>query len=285
MRKIDAFFRKIIFHPDPVKRTLVTLIYCGIGIYFNFFVLQVFCRPVPYAAAMCVAFFLSILVFPFVNSGWLKGFLYFFIGTGVPICVYCMLFLGGPLLIGYIGFALLILFFGGGLLAFIPFYLLAHIRRYYKTAGRTYRIVFKSGIFIPLVVLAVYLFNFKAYLSVADKMHNRSVSKDEIISALPSNYFTERLLGLCWKYHTNLEFINDGWRPPLHDPFLVIAISVFNFPFHSTDAKWPNYNTEAIKYYHRKFPERPLKESCPCSYSHDGVGYLSDPLDSVEVKH
>ncbi len=287
MRKIRAVLKTIVFHPDPIARLKITLAYCGIGVYTNFFILQVFCMPVLYAAVMCVIFFFAILVFPFVKVNWVKNGLYFLLGTGVPICVYCIMFLGDPhkRMANYIGFILEILLLGAGLLAFIPFYLLFHILKYYKEADRSGKMLLLLGISLPMIALGVYLFNLGAYFKLQDNIAKHSVNVDDYISRLPNNYFTERELGLCWKYHTNLEYINDGWRPPLHDPFVVIGIWLMpliaprGIPVFTISS-----DKESIKFYHRKFPERPLKECCPCSYSHDGKRYLSDPFDSIPGK-
>jgi len=288
MRKFIRFLKKVSFHPNPNIRFLITLVYCGIGIYVNFFCLQVFCMPVMYAAIMCIAFFIAILVFPFVEVKVLKTILYFLLGMGVPICIYCILFLAGPLLVNYIGFLLEILLLGAGLLAFIPFYLLRHIYLYYRQAAVFDKRSLRAGILLPLIALCIYLFNFHSYLAMADKLQNQSTTTEEFVSKLPNSYFTERILGLHWKYHTRLSYIYDGWRPPLHDPFLIVGLWVnphryfYGFPRNSL---WPTYNDfrrDAMKYYHRMFPQRPLKVLCPCSYSHDGREYLSNNLDNFD---
>ncbi len=293
MRRFFAFLKKVSFHPNPKTRFLITLVYCGIGIWANFFLLQVFCMPVMYARVMCIAFFITILIFPFVKTLWLKTVLYFLLGMGVPICVYCILFLGGgfnPLatITIYLFYILTIIFLGAGLLALIPFYLLRQIYFYYKNADFRGKQFFKAGMFLPIIILAVYLIIFRFFLSKAIDIQIKCATTDEFVDSLPKNYFTERILGLCWKYHTRIDLC-DGWRPPLHDPFLVISLWVNPTPFfhnYNEPDLWPVYNSEAIKYYHRKFPERRLKESCPCSYSNDGKEYLSDPLDStVSVRH
>ena len=277
-------FRKFIFHPDRKIRTIITAIYCGAGIFANFFIFQVFCMPVSYAAGMCLAFFAAVLLFPHVDNKIARVGLYFLLGTGVPICLYCTLFLmtGNWGVLNFLLFTLAILFFGIGLLGFIPFYLLLHISRYFKKAATGGKCIMLAGMILPFVALVIYLHAYRSFFVSVQEIERNSSSMDEFITHLPSGYFTERRLGLCWKYHTNVEFVNDGWRPPLHDPFLVIAIW---FPSDMIEQKqrdfWPVYMQDAIKYYHQKFPDRPLKESCPCSYSHDGIGYLQDNFDSI----
>jgi len=284
MRRFIGFVKKVTFHPDPVVRLIITLVYCGVGIFVNFFCLQVFCMPVLYARVLCTAFFVAILLYPFVKANWIKIPLCFLLGTGVPISVYCIFFLGGPLLLNYIGFVLEILLLGAGLLAFIPFYLLRHIRIYYRQANVLGRRIIMVGVYTPLVALCIYMYLFNRYAVKAGQIAKSVNSTEELVNQLPKNYFTERILGLHWKYHTSLSYIYDGWRPPLHDPFFLVA-RWFNF-FSSTnfyEPPWPWYNEEAVKFYHRKFPDLPIRENCPCSYCRDGIQYLGpvEGLDSV----
>ncbi len=293
MRKLFRFLKKITFHPDSKIRLRITLIYCGIGVFANFFMLQVFCMPVLYAAAMCIAFFSAVTVLPFIKAGYARGVLYFFLGTGVPICIYCICFLGDPydFMSNYLFYLVAIIFLGLGLLAFIPFYLLRHIYVYYRAAEILGKRAIKAGIFIPLIALGVYLLTFQYWLRASDKIEAASHSKQEFVSRLPGNYFTERILGLHWKYHTSMELVYDGWRPPMHDPMLVIALWLhpdvlyhephrqslhFYHPFSQPENKslWPDYNEEAVKYYRRKFPELPLRMWCPCSCNAYGLQYL-----------
>jgi len=279
----------------------ITIIYLGIGVYVNFFVLQVFCVPVFYAACIWVAFFVAITMLPFVKKNILKWLCYFFSGTGVFICSYCILFLGGPFLLGYVLYFLFILFLGAGLLAFIPIYFLVHIRMYYKQALEIERKILIAGIIAPFVALAIYLVSFYNYSNKIHLLSTRSKNKNEFFQNIPKTYFTERYLGLHWKYHTCLEAIDDGWRPPLHDSFLNITLWLggsrlmhSNHPYFENSTWWPRdrfdfdknsywpvYNEESIKYYHRVFPEMALKENCPCSYCRNGLEYLSAILDSV----
>jgi len=291
MRKLAAFCKKIVFHPDPIKRTIITFIYCGVGIFFNFFVLQVFCMPVMYASVMCIVFYIALLAFPFIHNKVLKTIACFLLGTGVPICIYCAWFLasGNGGVFNYVFFFFAILLLGAGLLGFIPFYLLLHIRRYYKAAVPIGRRSILAGVVVPFVALAIYLSAFRSYLVSTISIQDNVATKDEFVRRLPNSYFTERILGLCWKYHTCIDFVYDGWRPPLHDPFLIIGLTYCSpAVFHhsnTADNFWPVYYWEAIKYYHRKFPGRRLKENCPCSYSRDGKDYLTDPLDSALGAH
>jgi hypothetical protein len=90
------------------------------------------------------------------------------------------------------------------------------------------------------------------------------------VASLPANYFTERLLGIGFKYHTQLEFVYDGWRPPLHDPFLNLGLWLY------ADSSYPFPELSRIKYHSLLFPGIPLKVNCPCSYMKDGATYLEE---------
>ena len=87
---------KFFFHPNIRKRTLITSILCGLALFCNFFVLQIYCRPVNYAAAMCSAFFAAIVLMPFLHQKYIRSAAYLLIGSGIPICLYCIIFLADP---------------------------------------------------------------------------------------------------------------------------------------------------------------------------------------------
>jgi len=166
---------------------------------------------------------------------------------------------------GYLVFAALIFLFGIGLLAFIPFYLLWHIYQYYHAANKLQKSLFAIGAVLPFLALAVYLPVFgKNYRSFEESVNANSVE------TLAPNYFSERLMGIGFKYHTKLEYLNDGWRPPLHDPFLNMGLWVY------ADSYYPFSSLKRQGYYKLLFPNLKLRTRCPCSYSYDGMGYFRE---------
>ncbi len=282
-------FIKIIFDPEPKKHLFALLFYCGTGIFINFFAMQVFCMAVAYAAIMCIAFFIAIASFPFIKSKIIKGIAYFLLGTGVPISLYCIVFLADPYsgFTNYIYFTLEILLAGLGLMAYIPFYLLIQIFLYFRSAKTSGKLLVAAGAIIPFIALYVYLFNLKIYIGQVAEIAKTVHSKDEFYSKLPRNHYTERLLGLDWKYHTRLCYICDGWRPPLNDPFLIIGL--WCEPLMAAHHKNEPTNkymraslSESIYYYKKLFPHQPLKVKCPCSYNSSGKEYLSVNMDSLQ---
>lgn len=269
MKRTFSFFKKLFFHPDRRKRLFISLLYCGLGVYANFFLFQVFCLPVIQAVVSCLLFLAAVLVLPFVKNHWWRKLVYFFVGTGVPICLYCIWFLMDTwdvqhaIVYYFFVYLLLGLFFGIGLLAYIPVYLLYHIYRYFNVATMHERLAQIAGCVLPFVILLFYLDAFRKQYY----LFKEAVTYNKVVN-LPANYFTERLLGIGFKYHTQLEFVYDGWRPPLHDPFLNIGLWIY------ADSSYPFKKLNRIKYYRMLFPAIPLKVNCPCSYTTDGTTYL-----------
>jgi hypothetical protein len=271
MKRFLAFFKRIAFHPDPVYRTVITVLYCGMGLVANFFLFQVFCVPVIHAVIACILFFIAVAFLPFISHRTVKLLAYFLLGIGIPVCLYCIWFLMdfwedyNPILYYILMYLLLALFFGLGLLAYIPVYLLYHIYRYYRLGNRPQRIALISGCVLPFIALSIYLLEFKKQY----KLFEAAVASEKI-ETLDRNYFTERLLGIGIKYHARLEFTYDGWRPPMHDPFLNLGIWLYAGSF------YPHRDIDRIHYYKLLFPNIPLKLNCPCSYMKDGATYLTD---------
>ncbi len=101
---------------------------------------------------------------------------------------------------------------------------------------------------------------------------------------IPRNYMTERMLGMHFKYH--LSFCElDGWRPPLHDPSIVVAVWL-TAPFRA-DLDWRGMTRlgsrhgttlfdERIAAYKTLFPDRPIRMDCSCAKSYRKF-YMNDP--------
>ena len=87
------------------------------------------------------------------------------------------------------------------------------------------------------------------------------------------NPMTERILGMHFRYHTRI-CIFDGWRPPLHDPAMVIGMRL-------TGDKDPldGMSLETrLQLYHEVYPSLPVKNHCACSKESKEYGYFDDYL-------
>lgn len=222
----------------------------------------------------------AVVLMPYVKNRFMKPVFYFLLGIGVPVCLYCAWFFSNPwdgvikgLIVYLVADILLGIFFGLSWFAYIPFYLLYHIYRYFLQANKLCKVVLISGIIIPFVMLTVYLKAFRQHYVLFERACQTAKTDDEFLKQLPANYFIERLLGIGFKYHTALDYWDDGWRPPIHDPFLNIGLWVFAnsyYPYRVLDRRY---------YYKRLFPNEPLKADCPCSYMNDGRTYLNPDWD------
>ncbi len=264
MYKLARLLKALSYHPNIKYRTAITIVFTGIGLYVNYFRLQVFCQPVLWASLYMGIFLTVLIIFPFVKDTFVKKILYFILGAGTLCCLYCIIFLADPWehFTGYIYYTLLILLFGAGLLAFLPVYYLLHVLNYMQQGSATDKRIFICGILMPLIPLFIYLNEFSAHYKVIN-----SAIKSNNITLIPADRISERILGIGFKYHTKIEYLYDGWRPPIHDPFLNIGLWIFGdsyYPFH------------AILYYKQVFPELPIQANCVCAYTKDGMSYLKD---------
>lgn len=267
---MKPLIRNFLFHPDKKTRAVIVFVYTAIALYANFFMFQVFCVPVTWAAWYCLVFILALLLYPFIKSRIVSCFAAFVLGAGVLPCIYCIVFLSDPWahFTGYAGLTLWVLFAGIGLLAYLPIYLLVPIMVYFKQGNILCRLCIVAGAVIPLLPLLLYLKSFNAELS----RFNSLCQREELFSyrSLPKSQYVEQFLGIGYKYHTRLEYIYDGWRPPVHDPFLNIGLWIYS------DTFYPCKNLKRRKYYKLIFPERELQMSCPCSYMNDGMTYFDE---------
>jgi len=86
---------------------------------------------------------------------------------------------------------------------------------------------------------------------------------------------TERLAGTLFKYHNYIETY-DGWRPPLHDPWVNVSLWLRGgqqFEKAGVREVNPLLVADQVGLYHRLFPHLPLKAACVCAYTHDGLQY------------
>ncbi len=270
MKQFIGLFKIILFHPNRKKRAIITLLYAAIALYANFFMLQVFCWPVDWAAWYCIVFVLTLLIYPFAGNSIARNLSAFVLGAGVLPCVYCIVFLASPagILKAYIGYALLILLFGGGFLAYFPSYLLWQVVMYFRQGEMSGRLCMLTGLIASLIPLLLYLQSFRQEFSKFTRLCAESNAFR--YEQLAKNEYTEQLLGIGIKYHTQLEFIYDGWRPPMHHPFLNIGLWLYS------DTHYPCKELNRKKYYKLVFPEKSLQMSCPCSYMDDGLTYFNE---------
>lgn len=250
---------------------------------------QVFCKPVAWATAVLVVAMVPVITYNLFRERITKGrsLVFFLFGIAACICVYCILFIGLTNLIalpaGVLGKPI-------ALLAYLPHFLMIQILHHRsRTIERSSRRSFLAGVAL-CVASSIFM---TAWFRIEHRAVEAAIADPECYSAdIGPNYMTERMLGMHFKYHTALNLF-DGWRPPLHDPFIVTAIWL-NYPFMDSPTArkfranllrgggpffrmgpWNLSNRIAV--YKRVFPERPIRQECSCAKDYSKM-YFDDPL-------
>jgi hypothetical protein len=252
---------------------------------------QVFCRPVAWATVVLVLAFAPLVTYNLIRDRLGRGrkVVLFLFGIAACICLYCIVFLSylnivGLLSLVFIPFELLRNgHFGAPLvlpLASLPIFFSIQLLviTLGRGATRLDRKHFGMGVGLCLAFALVMTAWFNLHYSVVRNAWIANSTEE-----VPRNYMTERMLGMHFKYH--LSFCEyDGWRPPLHDPSIVVAVWL-TAPFRSDlnydglmpgKYRWTYHLDERIAAYKAVFPELPLRQSCSCAMRYRR-SYLNDP--------
>jgi hypothetical protein len=238
---------------------------------------QAFCRPVLWAAITLIIAFVPVIIYARERDRLLqrRTLVFFLFGIAACICVYCMLFMGRMTL-----FLPLLMFMRPyAIFGLLPYFLLIQILYHTFTTSGSIK-PFVSAVFLCILFAAGMATWFDRHF---DRV--QEVLKDPDKSALvPANYMTELMLGMHVKYHISF-CAYDGWRPPLHDPSIVVA-AWLNVPFHPDphrqsyqgDSVCPAplfYGGQRIEAYKRVFPNNAIWQSCSCALDYSGE-YFKD---------
>jgi len=250
---------------------------------------------VTWAAIILIVFCLAFLVFPFLTKQTkILGFIVAICGLGIFISVYILLFADFEYLIFVtinIPIILLLHFF----LRFIkrklhtnifdalyfypaviltPFLLIFQLWIYYKSLQKKQRLLFFTTPFLTLVIALVFTFQMNSIIKKISTAQNKEMELRQIIKNPINNYLTELILGAHWKYHTEICSF-DGWRPPFHDPILVIAKKIL-FPsklfgegtgiqFYYVVSVQGKDTTSTLQLYKKLYPNNPTTFNCACA--------------------
>lgn len=231
---------------------------------------QAFCRPTTWATFFLIICFLNVALYPLITEKTKLFYISNFInGLSFGIFTYCIIFLG------HINFLSIfaILFFGMGLVTFIPYFFV--IQLFYKSLfgykNILTKVLFCLGILSFVLTALFFNYQYKTALVSIDRFKKSNYTQ------LDKNFMTEKILGMYFKYHTEIcEY--DGWRPPLHDPALVIG-QWFNGrqdPLSPDGKSWLDLS-KRIQLYKKFFPDEKVKLSCSCASEYSS-NYHNDPL-------
>ncbi len=295
MLRFAAWLRRLALFFEPVRRYLpwLNIMLAVLAWITNTYWIQGFCQPVPWASAALIAGTTAFLVWPWlmnVNAGLRYGAL-FLQGLFFTTCLYCAWFMEeGYHLLGLLFFWLIL-----PALVWLPvFFGMQVLRRVNRAALTGKWLAFGLGVFSLSPVLWWADAQYREMQNVLGSMPLRERKTiANLVRVLPRTYMLERVAGATWRYHTSAEFILDGWRPPLHDPLLVICQELhWHDDFYKRDQeyRYPLALNDRIKegnnyvwhedfvyhrtqLYHQLFPANPIKPDCVCAHNNDGESY------------
>jgi hypothetical protein len=259
MKKIITFIR------EPKRLSMLNIALLLWAVLLNAF-FTVFCIPVDWAILVLMLCGLTTALTPILVLHFPKERALLSFTNGITCCIsiYCICFMEGNIL----GGVLLIIFFGVGFAALMPYFLIGQTLWYhlYKPQQNLERLAFLMAI---AFCISICFYAKNAYKIAMDNIVTMEQSNYE---TLQTDYMTERILGMHFIYHTRLD-LYDGWRPPQHDPLMVIGMRLNgDIDPLKIDLK------ERLRLYKKFFPNRPYKMRCSCQDSQGAGFYHTDKL-------
>lgn len=231
------------------------------------YVYQAFCLPTVWAGIVFAIACISTVVLPHtrkLNEDWqtVVGFL---AALSAGVWLYCTLFLGEMHLLMLITLWIQPL----TLLTWLPLFLFAQCfwQGLIKSPHPRRVLGFSVGATLCLV-FCIRAYSWYGYHASALRVG--MMTND--FEGIKRDYMSEKIIGIGFLYH--LKFcIYDGWRPPLHEPLLVVGYWLHRDgdPLRGMPLR------RRIALYQSLFPETPLPYPCPCALSYSEQ-YFRDSL-------
>ena len=235
----------------------------------NEYWIQGFCQPVEWAAWALALSTGAFLLWPWGRQ--VRGLNYLLallMGVHLAVCIYCVLFSVGDLVM-----ALFLFFLVLPLLLWVPVVFgVQAVGRMVRSHSRGLQTVFLIG---ACALLPVQWWAEQQYRAIEAAVATLPPSQRHTAAALarvvPRTYMAERLAGALFKYHNYAEMQFDGWRPPLHDP--LVNVSLWLHGAHGGNPLVVGAIDEQAAFYHQLFPALPIKADCTCNQTDDGNSY------------
>ena len=247
MKKIWQSLHK---HSDKNRHYIIpvlNIILIAISIWLNTTYNGGFCVFVPWAMAVQIVCFVNMVTFTWLEQTPLWRFNAFLCGISTGVFFYWVIFSEGWVL-------------------FFPVSILFIFLLVWRNVKHPVRKQSKPWYFAGITVCVVFaIVSAILFSSAAKKVKNGEYDT--------KNPMTERILGMHFRYHTRI-CIYDGWRPPLHDPAMVMGMRL-------TGDKDPleGMTLETrLQLYHVIYPELPVKNHCACSKESKRYHYFDDYL-------
>lgn len=246
---------------------------------------QIFCQPVLWAKFLILIIFIWLIILPKIIDRYSLNLV--MLGLLLFISIYLLAFGSSEYFIFalsnsviYLPLYFLSLFlnkkfktqkFGflnlyGFLILFLPLILIQSIFYLRKSLSKKTLLI----LIIPFIFLGL------AYYGTFKSQIIKELIKNEDYKALveirenkTDEYLLELIMGAGWKYHTDICLL-DGWRPPFHDPSIVVIRFVESLNHNYDHSKGPYlYKKDNSKYSYNKykivFPEKPVRFDCKCA--------------------
>ncbi len=247
MKKFRSFLHN---HSDKNWHYIVPvldIILIAISIWLNTTYNGGFCVFVPWAMAVQIVCFVNLATFTWLEQTPLWRLNAFLCGISTGVFFYWVIFSEGWVL-------------------FFPISILFIFLLVWRNVKHPVRKQSKPWYFAGISVCVVFaIVSAILFSSAAKKVKNGEYDT--------KNPMIERILGMHFRYHTRI-CIYDGWRPPLHDPAMVIGMRL-------TGDKDPleGMTLETrLQLYHEVYPSLPVKNHCACSKESKRHHYFDDYL-------
>lgn len=247
MKKLWQYLHK---HSDKNWHYIIpvlNIILIAISIWLNTTYNGGFCVFVPWAMAVQIVCFVNMVTFTWLEQTPLWRLNAFLCGISTGVFFYWVIF-------------------SEGWVIFSPVSILFIFLLVWRNVKHPFREQSKPWYFAGIAVCVVFaIVSAILFSSAAKKVKNGEYDT--------KNPMTERILGMHFRYHTRI-CIYDGWRPPLHDPAMVMGMRL-------TGDKDPlagmTLETRLLLY-HEVFPTLPVKNHCACSRESKRYHYFDDYL-------
>lgn len=251
------------YFSNPNKLVILNISLLIIAITGNSF-FQVYCIPTFWTIIVFTICLLTTAFFPIISRiKTILPIISFINGLSFFIFIYSVLFLEELNFLWIIG----VLFYGIGLLILIPYFFIFQLiwKNLIKPITHSTRLYFFIGFIIAISCSAFFGYQYKQAITEIQNFESVGYQK------LEKSYMTERILGMHFIYHTRFcEY--DGWRPPKHDPTLIIGMWLNNRidPLNVSLEK-------RLELYKKFYPKNKVKFDCSCAFEYR-KDYHSDKL-------
>jgi len=255
LQRISKYFS------NSTKLALLNAILIGVLIALNTY-FQAFCIPTNWTIVLLVICFTNTIIYPLVKNNKKLHLLTSFInGITLFVFIYCVIFLEHMNLTGL----LLLIAAGSGVVVFIPHFFIVQLlwRNLIRPTSTLSRKYFLTAILICTGIVFYIGHQYKEAITSIESFEQSNFKE------LDKSFMTEKILGMHFIYHTRYCFF-DGWRPPKHEPILVIGMWLNNrYDPLSVDLK------TRLELYKKFFPNRKYKFSCSCAIEYSNVYHSS----------